>query len=218
MRSVGAGRARRGRGAGADFFGAAARGRDRRGDGRRFVRRLLGCQLCCHCCHCCLGRRAASQRRSRRSLRSIGNGRPTGAAHSRVDTEGSRSGCVERAAAEDESAAASMALFLRSRPSVMADGRWWRPGAVSGDTRPCGASGTRYVSMRGLIGSRRVPSSTPRSPPTRPRVRHGTSSNVGASSTGCGVLGGLKCRCGRHVRQGERGGRRGRAGRVVCEC
>eukprot|EP00966_Prymnesium_polylepis_P169619 3921937-Prymnesium_polylepis.1 len=43
-----------------------------------------------------------------------------------------------------------------ARP-MMADGRWWRPGAVSGDTRPmmrpercltlrapCGASGTRY--------------------------------------------------------------------------
>eukprot|EP00966_Prymnesium_polylepis_P022670 521655-Prymnesium_polylepis.1 len=30
------------------------------------------------------------------------------------------------------------------------DGRWWRPGAVSGTTRPCGASGTRYASMRAL--------------------------------------------------------------------
>ena len=57
----------------------------------------------------------------------------------------------------------------------------------------------------------------PRSAPTRPRVRHGTSSNVGASSTGCGVLGGLKCRCGRHVRQGERGGRPARRqGRARC--
>jgi len=32
-----------------------------------------------------------------------------------------------------------------------------RPGAVSSATRLCGAPGTRYVSMRGLIGSRRVP-------------------------------------------------------------
>jgi hypothetical protein len=33
----------------------------------------------------------------------------------------------------------------RVRRPPMADGRWWRPGAVSGDTLPCGASGTRYV-------------------------------------------------------------------------
>jgi hypothetical protein len=36
---------------------------------------------------------------------------------------------------------------------AVADGRWWRPGAVSGATRPCGASGTRYASMRGLLGA-----------------------------------------------------------------
>eukprot|EP00966_Prymnesium_polylepis_P191029 4427070-Prymnesium_polylepis.3 len=29
-----------------------------------------------------------------------------------------------------------------STADVVADGRWWRTGAVSGDTRPCGASGT----------------------------------------------------------------------------
>eukprot|EP00966_Prymnesium_polylepis_P319846 7376271-Prymnesium_polylepis.1 len=28
------------------------------------------------------------------------------------------------------------------RDPKVADGRWWRPGAVSGATRPCGASGT----------------------------------------------------------------------------
>eukprot|EP00966_Prymnesium_polylepis_P109010 2522794-Prymnesium_polylepis.1 len=41
----------------------------------------------------------------------------------------------------------------------MADGRWWRPGAVTRCLTlraPCGASGTRYVSMGGLIGSRRA--------------------------------------------------------------
>jgi hypothetical protein len=40
-------------------------------------------------------------------------------------------------------------LIVRRAIWPMADGRW-RPGAVSGDTRPCGASGTWYVTMRGL--------------------------------------------------------------------
>jgi hypothetical protein len=42
---------------------------------------------------------------------------------------------------------------------IVACGRWpmVRRKAVSSATRLCGASSTRYVSMRGLIGSRRVP-------------------------------------------------------------
>eukprot|EP00966_Prymnesium_polylepis_P000669 15180-Prymnesium_polylepis.1 len=36
----------------------------------------------------------------------------------------------------------------------LADGRWWRPGAVSGATRPGGASGMRYVSMPPSRGGR----------------------------------------------------------------
>eukprot|EP00966_Prymnesium_polylepis_P073071 1697197-Prymnesium_polylepis.1 len=66
--------------------------------------------------------------------------------------------------------------------------------AVSSATRLCGASSTGYVSLRGLIGSRPVPSGRPRDPSAlvsrrwfecRRRVVHG-------------VLGGPVRRCGRH--------------------
>eukprot|EP00966_Prymnesium_polylepis_P161392 3730139-Prymnesium_polylepis.1 len=49
--------------------------------------------------------------------------------------------------------------------------------------RPAVRSGTRYVSMRGLIG--RVAVCRPRCAPTRPRLSRDAGSNVGASSTGC---------------------------------
>eukprot|EP00966_Prymnesium_polylepis_P299144 6912264-Prymnesium_polylepis.1 len=59
----------------------------------------------------------------------------------------------------------------------------------------------------------------PRSAPTRPPAREARRW-FECRRVVRGVLGGLKCRCGRHVRQGGRGFvRRGsRAGRVACAC
>eukprot|EP00966_Prymnesium_polylepis_P025021 576939-Prymnesium_polylepis.1 len=47
----------------------------------------------------------------------------------------------------------------RTHPPSAPSGLWpmVRRKAVSSATRLCGASGTRYVSLRGLIGSRPVP-------------------------------------------------------------
>jgi hypothetical protein len=56
-------------------------------------------------------------------------------------------GTAELCGGTAEQQASSLTRDLVTGDLVMADGRWWRPGAVSGDTRPCGASGTWYVTM-----------------------------------------------------------------------
>eukprot|EP00966_Prymnesium_polylepis_P106136 2457696-Prymnesium_polylepis.1 len=62
---------------------------------------------------------------------------------------------------------------------------WCAVRRYSSATRLCGASassGTGYVSLRGLIGSRPVPLVAA---PTRPRLCRGAGSSVGAPTTGC---------------------------------
>eukprot|EP00966_Prymnesium_polylepis_P010801 248925-Prymnesium_polylepis.1 len=57
----------------------------------------------------------------------------------------------------------------------MAHGLWCAVRRYSDATQSCGASGTRYVTMRGLIDSRRVPSRGLPQPPvhykTLPQIR-----------------------------------------------